>query len=302
MQNFYTMVNIQAILLVYLLVGVYARRKNIINDKTRQSFIEFLIQIALPCMIFNSFNQDISIQQLKYASYILGISFLVCFFSMLLGKWLYYKYPFEKRSILQYGAIISNAGFAGLPLVAAAYGDLALFYASVFVIPNRIFMWSAGISLFTQTDKKTRIKSVLLNPGIIAVEIGLIKMLLDINIHPVLLSSIKNIGDCTGPLSMILVGSILAEIKIKNIFEKGVFNLTFIRLIFIPAVVMLVMKAWEMDNLAIAAAVILTAMPVGTTTAILAQKYGADYEFGSKCVFVSTVLSLITVPILTIFL
>ncbi|WP_069998654.1 AEC family transporter [Cellulosilyticum sp. I15G10I2] len=302
MQNFYSMVNIQAILFIYLLVGVYANKRKIINSKTRQSYIDFIIQIALPCMIFNSFNQDISIEQLKYASIILVVSFLICLFSMLLGKVLYRKYPFEKRSILQYGAIISNAGFAGLPLVAAAYGELALFYASVFVIPNRIFLWSAGISLFTEADRKTKIKSALLNPGMIAVGLGLIKMLLGIQLHPSVVSVIKNIGDCTGPLSMIIVGTILAEISIKNVFEKGVFNLTFIRLILIPVVVMVSMKLLQMDPTAIKVAVVLTAMPVGTTTALLAQKYGADYTFGSKCVFVSTVLSMITVPILTIFL
>ncbi|MDF2614243.1 MAG: transporter [Clostridia bacterium] len=302
MQNFYSMVNIQAVLFIYLLVGVYVRKKNIINIKTRQSFIDFIIQVALPCMIFNSFSQDISLQQLKYASLILGVSFLICFFSMGLGKLLYHKYPFEKRSILQYGAIISNAGFAGLPLVAAAYGNLALFYASIFVIPNRIFLWSAGISLFTEADMKTRVKSVLLNPGIIAVELGLIKMLFGIPVHPAMALVIKNLGDCTGPLSMVIVGTILAEINIKTVCDKSVFNLTFVRLIFIPVVVMGVMKTLRMDPLATAVAVVLTAMPVGTTTALLAQKYGADYEFGSKCVFVSTVLSMITVPILTLFI
>ena len=302
MQNFYSMINIQAILFIYLLVGVYANKRNIINNKNRQSYIDFIIQIALPCMIFNSFNQDISVEQLKYASIILLVSFLICLFSMLLGKLVYRKYPFEKRSILQYGAIISNAGFAGLPLVAAAYGETALFYASVFVIPNRIFLWSAGISLFTEADMKTKVKNALFNPGMIAVGLGLIKMLLGIQLHPSALSVIKNIGDCTGPLSMIIIGTILAQISVKNAFEKGVLNLTFVRLIFIPVVVMVLMKLLKMDPVAIKVAVILTAMPVGTTTALLAQKYGADYTFGSKCVFVSTVLSMITVPIIAIFL
>ena len=302
MENFYTMVNIQAVLFIYLLVGVYARKKNIINDKTRQGFIDFIIQIALPCMIFHSFNQNISIKELKYAGIVLISSFLICMFSMILGKWIYKKYPFEKRSILQYGAIISNAGFAGLPLVAAAYGDQALFYASIFIIPNRIFLWSAGISLFTEADRKTRVKSALLNPGMIAVGIGLVKMLFNIPIHPTLNTVIKNIGDITGPLSMIVVGAILADVEVKTVFEKGVLNLSFIRLIFIPSIAMVVMKLLHMDEIAIKVAVVLTAMPAGTTTAILAQKYGADYRFGSKCVFVSTVLSMITVPILTLFL
>ena len=99
----------------------------------------------------------------------------VCFGSMLLGKLLYRRYPYEKSSILRYGTLITNASFAGMTIISGAYGQKALFYASVFIIPNRIFMWSAGISLFTQADLKTRIKNVVLSPGIIAIALGVLR-------------------------------------------------------------------------------------------------------------------------------
>lgn len=296
------MVKIQAVLLIYLLVGVYVRKKNIISDQSQQSFIDFLIRIALPCMVFESFNQELSAQQLWSASLILAASFAVSIFSLLLGKVLYVRFPANRRSILQYGTLISNSGFAGLPLVDSAYGSLGLFYASVFVIPNRIFMWSAGISLFTQADLKKRLKNIFLNPGIIAVFLGLFRMLTRFPLPTFVDTAVKSIGNCTASMSMIVVGSILADIPLKNVLDRDALMLSFIRLIALPGLTLIALKAAQFDAIPTAVGVILTAMPVGTTTALLGKKYGADAQFASKCVLASTVLSLLTVPLITLFL
>lgn len=101
MENFITMLNTQMILLIYLLVGVYARKRRIITPQSRQSLVDLIIRIALPCLIFQSFGQDITLQEAKNASQILLLSFGVCFGSMLLGKLLYRRYPYEKSSILR---------------------------------------------------------------------------------------------------------------------------------------------------------------------------------------------------------
>lgn len=296
------MVKIQAVLLIYLLVGAYVRKKNIISDQSQQSFIDFLIRIALPCMIFESFHQELSAKELLSASLILAVSFGISVMSLLLGKVLYRRYPSNRKSILQYGTLISNSGFAGLPLVDSAYGSLGLFYASVFVIPNRIFMWSAGISLFTEADVKTRLKNIFLNPGIIAVFLGLFRMLTQFHLPTFVDTAVKSIGNCTASMSMIVVGTILADIPIKNVLDKDAIFLSFIRLIFLPAMTLIVLKFAQFETIPTAVGVILTAMPVGTTTALLGKKYNADAEFASKCVLSSTVLSLLTVPILTLFL
>lgn len=302
MEQFIKMAEIQSVLLVYILVGIYARKRKLLGDRERQGFITFLLEIALPCMVFHSFNQELTPERWKEAAVALAVAFGVCLVSMVLGKILYRDFPFERQSVLRYGTLISNCGFAGLPITESAYGQMGLFYASIYIIPTRIFMWSSGISLFTRADWKTRVKNVLLNPGIIAVELGLIRMLFQIPIHPVLETAVTSLGSTTTSISMVVIGSILADIDIRTVVDKGVLRLCFVRLIALPVAVLLVMKALHAGQTLTGVAVLLTGMPVGTTSALLAEKYGADHIFGSKCVFMTTVLSLFTVPLLSFFL
>jgi predicted permease len=290
--------SIQMVLFIYILVGILAKKKSIITKDNQQKFIDFVLRILMPCMIFNSYKQEITIEVIKKAGIIIGIAFLICFAAMLLGKILYRNYSFEKRSIMQYGTIINNAGFAGLPLSGEIFGEPGLFYASFFLIPNRIFMWSAGISLFEKTDTKTKWKNVLLNPNIIAVELGLLRSFLHIELPNYMNVAIANIGNTVSPISMIVVGAILADVNIKTIFEKSVFYIAGVRLLLLPLLTIGIISVFNLDPTISGVALVLTAMPVGTTTALLAAKYNADVDFASKCVFVTTMLSLITVPLL----
>ena len=139
------------------------------------------------------------------------IALAMAMVALLLGKVLYNRFPYEEKSILQYGTLVSNSGFAGLPVVSGAYGDEGLFLGSLFIIPTRILMWSAGISLFTQADSKDAFKKVMTNPGIIAVELGLVRMLLQIPLPHFVDTAVDNLGACTSPLAMALVGAILAD-------------------------------------------------------------------------------------------
>jgi predicted permease len=179
---------------------------------------------------------------------------------------------------------------------------MGLFYASIFVIPNRIFTWSAGISLFTKDEKKSWVRSVLLNPCILAVIIGLPQLVLKISLPSFINAAIANMGNCSISLSIIILGSILADVDFRSIITRETLYMSLVRLILLPVCALLALKAVHFPSLPTAVAVVLTGMPVGSTTAILADRYGADFGFASKCVFVTTVLSLITIPVLSIFL
>jgi len=296
------MLSIQGVLFIYILVGVYLKKKSIITKDNQQKFIDMILQVLMPCMIFNSFQQEITYDVIKKAGIVIGIAFAIAIAALLLGKILYFKYPYSKRSIMQYGTIVNNAGFAGLPLAGEVFGDVGLFYASFFLIPNRIFMWSAGISLFENTDRKTKIKNVLLNPNIIAVELGLIRCVLNLQLPYILDYSVEKLGNTVSPFSMIVIGAILADVDIKTVFDKSVFFIAGVRLLLLPLLTIGIVSIFHLDEIISGVALILTAMPVGTTTALLAVKYNADVDFASKCVFVTTMLSLITVPLLMFFI
>lgn len=303
MDSFLKMVNTQSILFLYMLVGFYCRKSGIFDDVTRGKLTEFTIQITLPCMVFQSFHMPFSLEALRQGGAALIVATVMAVVALLAGKVLYNRFPPEEKSILQYGTLVTNSGFAGLPVVSGAYGAEGLFLGSLFIIPTRILMWSAGISLFDKGGSRAeRARKVLLNPAIIAVEIGLVRMLLQIPLPAFLDSALDHLGDCTSPLAMALVGAILADVDGRQVLEPKAFYLVLVRQIALPLLCLAALKALGMDPLTVGVSVALTGMPVGSTTAILAQKYGADAQFASKCVFISTVTSLVTVPLLTLLI
>lgn len=301
MSSFQRMAGVQAVLFLYLMLGVYCRKSGLFDDRTRDKLSVFALRITLPCMVFDSFHMEFSLETLRQGAMALLIATAMAMAALLLGKVLYLRFEPPERSIMQYGTLVSNSGFAGLPVVSGAYGSEGLFLGSLFIIPTRILMWSAGISLFT-TGVRGRLKKVLLNPAIIAVELGLIRMIFQIPLPAFADTAIKNVGACTSPLAMTLVGAILADVSLKSLFEPKAFYLVAVRQLLLPFLCLFALRALAVDPLTAGVSVALTGMPIGSTTAILAQQYGADARFASKCVFLSTLTSLVTVPILTLFL
>ena len=302
MDSFFKMVDVQTVLFIYMAVGFGCRKAGIFNDVARDKLTDFVVFVILPCMIFESFNMAFSLESLKQGALALLIAVGMSCVALLLGKVLYNRFPYEEKSILQYGTLVSNSGFAGLPVVSGAYGDEGLFLGSLFIIPTRILMWSAGISLFTRADAKQAVKKVLLNPGIIAVEVGLVRMLFQIPLPHFVDTAVDNLGGCTSPMAMALVGAILVDVPLKTVFDLKSFYLVAVRQFLLPGICLAALRLLHVDPLTIGVSVVITGMPIGSTTAILAQKYVADAKFASKCVFISTLTSLVTVPILTLFL
>lgn len=302
MDSFFKMVDVQTVLFIYMAVGFGCRKAGIFNDVARDKLTDFVVFVTLPCMIFESFNMAFSLESLKQGALALLIAVGMSCVALLLGKVLYNRFPYEEKSILQYGTLVSNSGFAGLPVVSGAYGDEGLFLGSLFIIPTRILMWSAGISLFTRADAKQAVKKVLLNPGIIAVEVGLVRMLFQIPLPHFVDTAVDNLGGCTSPMAMALVGAILVDVPLKTVFDLKSFYLVAVRQFLLPGICLAALRLLHVDPLTIGVSVVITGMPIGSTTAILAQKYVADTKFASKCVFISTLTSLVTVPILTLFL
>ena len=262
---------------------------------------DFVLQITLPCMIFNSFNMRLTMEFMKEASFCLAIAFLICFMGWLVGKVAYNKYPYEKKSILQYATMVNNASFLGLPIISSVLGEAGLALAAIFIIPNRIFMWTAGVSIFNKSaDKKAAMKKVLANPCMIAVYLGLIQAAVHVPIPEFAQKAITGIGNCTTPLSMILIGSMMTALTLESFKDWSTVYLGFVRLILLPIAALVIMRLLGADEVLTACGVILTSMPAGSTTALLAEKYGADSVYGSKCVLTNTLFSLLTIPLITL--
>ena len=128
MDSFFKMVDVQTVLFIYMAVGFFCRKKGIFNDAARDKLTDFVVLITLPCMIFESFHMELSLESLKQGGVAVLIATAMAAAALLLGKVLYNRFPYGEKSILQYGTLVSNSGFAGLPVVsqtpvmAGAYG------------------------------------------------------------------------------------------------------------------------------------------------------------------------------------
>jgi predicted permease len=300
--NYESMLNLQLMLFALMLIGVFAAKKKLIDKSAQKNLTNLLIGLFLPCNIISSFEMDVSASLLLSMLQVLLIALAANIFYLVVSKFIYRWVPKEKRVVLQYASIVSNSAFLGLPIIGEIFGPMAVLYGSIALIPLRVITWSAGLSLFIETKLRYAFKKLVVHPCIIAVYIGFIILFVPFELPPFFMKTINSVGNCTTAVSMIIIGSILADIDIKKVINKVVLYFAAIRLVVLPLAVYAVLKLFNVEPLIISVLVVFAAMPAGTTTAILAAKYGADTQFASKLVLVSTLLSLLTIPAIYSFL
>ena len=301
MNIFQRMLNTQALMFVYVVTGIIMAKTKLLNHEGRISFINLLLDITLPCMILNSFNVEVNIEQLIAAGEIIIIS-IVCFIiAWGTGKIFWRKSSHDRKAVLEFATMFSNAGNAGMPIVYSVFGIEGVFYTSFYLLPVRILIWTVGLSLFVEGENfKEKIIVLLKTPSLDVVFIGIALMFLPFKLPDVLSTAIKNMGDMTGPLSMIIIGAALGEANLTEAFDIDAFKLTFVRLAVQPLIYLFLLRAAGVRDILWQVVVILTAMPAAANTEIIAEKYGKDYHFAARCVAVSTIISLFSVPILTL--
>ncbi len=298
MESFKNLASLQGMLLIMLAVGLIARKTGTITEAGKKSLTDLIINIILPCNIIYSFMIEFSYSIFISCGVVLLISILIQVMCTAISRFCYNKVQPGKKEVLQYATVCSNAGFMGNPIAESVFGSMGLLYASIYLIPLRIVMWSAGVSYFTHTtDKKALVKRVATHPCIVAVYIGLFLMVTQIQLPAFVTKTVSTIGSCTTAMSMFIIGAILAEVNVKTMISKTTLLYSGLRLVIIPLVVFAGCMVFKVEPILMGVSVVLAGMPAGTTTAILAAKYGSDEKFATKCVVLSTVLSLITIPI-----
>ena len=298
------MLNLQFMLFALMMVGVIANKVHIITSQNRKAFSDLLINIVLPCNIVNSFLSKVEISDSFFRNCVLMLllSSGIQIFATFISKLLFARFEKKKKNIMSYGLICSNSSFIGLPIAETLYGSIGVMYTSMYQIPTRFTMWTAGLSLFTSVDKKDAFKKLAKHPCIIAIFVGFFLMLLPVSLPSFLQNTIVSISRCTIVLSMLVIGAILVETDIRTIFTKEVLYYTAIRLLLFPLFIFAVLQPFHLDPLLISICVIMSGMPAGSTTSVLADKYNCDPAFASRIIFVSTLFSIFTIPILGILL
>lgn len=289
--------NLQLSLFLMILIGLYLHKKNIVDESGKRCLTDLVVNVIIPCNIIKSCLMPFEGNIFLTCGRILAAGAILQLIFMGLNHFLFNRYPDTRKKVLQYGTLVSNSGFLGYPVAEGVYGSLGLFYASVFLIPLRMVMWSVGTSYFMASHMSRRqvLQKVLTHPCLIGVYIGILIMVTQVRLPGFLTMTIRYIGNCNAAVTMFIIGTILADVPLLTIFNRDSFLYSVLRLLLLPALAWGVSAVLHLDAVATGIAVLMTGMPAGATTAIFAARYGSDAPFATKLTVLSTLLSMFTI-------
>lgn len=211
--------NIQGTLFLMILVGALVKKLGIVDEAGRRCLTDLCVNVIIPCNILKSCLIDLDSSVLRACEILVVVALAIQIISVILNKFLYKNYPEAQNKVLKYCTLVSNGGFLGNGVAEGVYGTLGLLYASMYLIPMRIVMWSAGTSYFVAggTDKKKVVRNILTHPCLVAVYIGMAIMLLHIHLPTLLTSTITGIGNCNTAITMFIIGTILVDVPLLTI-------------------------------------------------------------------------------------
>ncbi|PRR77037.1 putative transporter YfdV [Clostridium liquoris] len=292
-------INQVVVLCLIMLFGLYARKKEYIKEYTVKNLTDILVNITLPCLILSSFNMEFSTELWTRVKLIFIYSLIIHIFLAIISKLFFIKYDENKKKILRFVTIFSNFGFMGYPIAESIYGKIGVFYASIFGIPFNIILLTYGVFLFSEEAKDNlKIRNIVMQPGILFVVIGTVIFLFSIKLPIPINKTINMVGSMTTPLSMMIVGASFAGTSLMSMLKDfKLYYISFIRLLIVPFITYLLLRFIKADDYLLKLCVILEAMPAAAMTTVFAEMYNSDRIFSAKCVFVTTVLSIFTIPL-----
>ena len=295
------------ILFMLLFLGFIMGTKKIVAHSSINDITNILIDVSIPCTIVVSlirpFSQRLIGDTIKVCLCILIFHLVMTGISYGLSKIL--KVDKLKQGSWIFALVFSNNAFIGYPLMYALYGNDGLFLMAMGNIVQNILIFSIGVKMTNLNygkDEHVRLRNIIITKQNIAVVIGLIIFFTQIAIPKPIVTLITYVSNSTVPLSMIVVGLSLSRYDVRNMFTDGeVYRLTAIRMVIIPIIMLLAYKGLGINankDLPLAILYFTAVLPAPAFTTIMAERYNTSIEFSSKCVFITTIISIITVPVL----
>lgn len=290
-------------LYLIVLIGFIFRKVNILKSNTNEVITQMMLYITLPALILYALQTTFSKELIVSFVWLNTMSIFILSVSVFLAALLRKKatLPTKQKSVYESLIIFGNQGFLGFAVVYILMAEQGIIYVTFFNIIYLILIWTYGIYLFSKKERSINWITLLINPGTLATMIGVVMLFLPYNWPSILYETFEAVGKMTIPLSMMLIGSLIASIeteKLKQyITNKYLWIATVYRLLLLPLTLLLFIL-FSVPFPLLLVAVLTSAMPSASTISLYAQKFGDDAPFASVGVFITTVLCIVTIPLL----
>ncbi|MGM0508640.1 MAG: AEC family transporter [Fusobacteriota bacterium] len=285
-------------LMVLIGIGYIIKKYEIISEDTVKDLSNLTVTVFLPALIIISMNRKFEVEKLKNSGYLILIGLIYYFTVYTFHKFISKKVYNEnkKQNIYTFLGTFANVGYMGYPVIYSVFGKLGVFYAAVYNLSHGIFLWSIGVSLVSEKNE-FKFKN-LFNPGMIALVTGFLLFLFSVELPFILNRPLNLLGNVATPISMLIIGAVIAEIDIKKMMEWKLLILAIFKLLLIPITLITILYFLDISSKIKWVMVLISAMPCAVNSVVLSKKYSGDYVLASKGMLITTVLSMGTLPFL----
>lgn len=296
-----------AVLFLLIVIGFIAGKLKLISEQGQKDITQLVLYVTMPATIFSAMQLEMSQERLNTAFLVLGVMVFCYIIMFIVGFISSKRLPLTKgqKDIFQTALLLSNTSFMGYPIVQSLLGQEALFYAVVgagFIFET--VSWSLGVYLVSRNGSESagfNWKKVVFSPGILSIVVGLIFFGFQWSVPEPINSVINMMSPATSPLAMIVIGLMLSRSNLKEAFQnKFIYLASALKLLVVPIIITLALKAFGISGPALVIPVIMISMPTATYVAMFSGNYGNDSKFASQIVFMTSLLSMITIPIVTL--
>lgn len=283
-------------MLTLIIFGYYLIQKGVINEKGTKQISNILTKYVMPAAIITSFHAEFERGRLVLFAWAVLIAFLTTVSRILMNQWIFKP---EER-IAKYGVTFTNAGYFGIPIVTALVGKEGVFFLSAFIMVINILQWTYGRALISGDPKAMSLKKVFSNPAMIASMIGLFLYITQIPLPGFLWNAVDSVARINTSLAMIVIGSYLAKSSFRETFmDQAVYKIGFVRLLLTPLLAIFIIKLLPINSAELELVLTIASVaPAAANTAILSRVFGGDYEYGARVVVLTSMLSIVTIPIM----
>jgi len=288
---------------VLMSVGYVLFKIRIMDADFNKKLTNFVLRVTMPCMIVSSVFSASSDRDIKKVLFVFLIAIIMYFslpvIGMLIARVMGCKV--ENRGIYVFMTIFTNTGFMGFPVIESILGKEALFYTAIFNMIFNIFLYTVGVKAINHPEKagnKTDIKKILLHPGVVSAVIAIILYFSMVQLPDLITGPVTQIGNLTPTLAMLLMGASLAKVPVKKVFnEPRVYVFIVIKQILLPILSWLLIKNVISDPVIQLITLTMISLPIANSVVMFTIEYDRNEELAAKNVFLSTVASIVLLPL-----
>lgn len=285
-------------LLIMMAVGFILGKMKVIAGPTLTQMSNVLLCVVAPAIMIDTFQNEsrdaAAVKGLLISAAVLVGVYVV---QALLMMAFYRRADGESRGVSRFASIYGNVGFMGVPLIQSVLGSAGMATTVISLGVFNVGIWTHGMWLIGGKSRMSA-KKVLLNPGVIGIIIAVALYGAGLHLPAPVASAVGYIGSMNTPLAMVIIGAQMSAVDIPRLFrDTRLYGVTAVKLLLIPALVMLVLLPFRLDPVIYVAVVILAGCPVAGATSLMCQIAGKDTSYGAKLVTFSTILSVVTLPV-----